>query len=347
MKKVLVLMVLLLFMLACNLPVAGGQPSLEDISASQTALPTETAVPTLPFPDPSQTPSPTTLVPIIPSLTPLPLPEIVSPSNVIEFPIGGTYEDIQGSVSSGENKTYRLGAAQGQVMSVSVFGGFFPIQIKGRDGTILCPIANKECFFWRGTLPISQDYYITINGAGDQTKYTLRVAINPPGQDVQYFNYKNTATGLSLRYPDTFAPVTPVPGNYKTEPELALRFIDTQAYEKTNLSEAYLFVSSTYNSSIVATCTDPNQNGGGPEQSVNTQGVNGYTFVHTSSDGAGAGNFYQQEIYRMVNRGVCYEVIYYFHSTNVGNYTPGTVTEFDRNSIFQQLYGVFSTFTIN
>jgi hypothetical protein len=96
----------------------------------------------------------------------------------------------------------------------------------------------------------------------------------------------------------------------------------------------------------VTTCTDPNPNGGGPEQVVGNEVINGYTFVHSTSDGAGAGNYYQQEIYRMVNKSVCYEVIYFIHYTNVGNYTPGTVTEFDSVALMQKFYGVFSTFTI-
>jgi hypothetical protein len=233
-------------------------------------------------------------------------------------------------------------------MSVSINGGYFPFEIQGRDGTVLCPTEeNKDCTFWRGVLPLTQDYFITVLSGGVQTNYMMRVAINPIGQDLQFFGYKNLTTGLTLKYPDTFGPVAAVPANYKTEPELALQYIDTKNYDKTNLSEAYLMVSSTYKSKVVATCTEPNQNGGAEEKLVGTEGINGYTFTHFSAEGAGAGNYYQQEIYRMANKGVCYEVIYYFHSTNVGNYELGTVSEFDRNAIIQQLYGVFSTFQIN
>jgi hypothetical protein len=174
----------------------------------------------------------------------------------------------------------------------------------------------------------------------------MRVAINPPGKEFQYFQYQNPATGLSLTYPDTFAPALPVAGNYKTDPELTLQFIDSKAYEKTNLSEVYLFVSSTAEAQTVATCTEPNQSGGGPEYPAGDEVVNGLTFVHSTSEGAGAGNYYQQEIYRTVHQNVCYEVIYYIHYTNASNYTPGTVTEFDRDAVMQQLDDVFSTFTI-
>ncbi len=138
----------------------------------------------------------------------------------------------------------------------------------------------------------------------------------------------------------------PVTGNYKITPELALYLNDNDTYIKTNLGEAYLFIGSSADPQIVSTCTDPNPNGGGPEQIIGDEVVNGFTFVHSTSSGVGAGNIYEQEIYRTNYNNVCYEVIYYLHSSNIGNYPPGAVTEFDRNAIIQKLYGVFSTFAI-
>ncbi len=332
---------LLLLLTACSLPAATdtAASTSEAILASPTVEVFPTTAPTL------VVPSPVPYVPPPSTLTPVPLPQTYVTQ--IQFDLGGTSDDIQGSVPAGGSNTYILGATQSQIMSVSILGGYFPLQIQGRDGQVLCPIEeNTECYFWRGALPATQEYYIIVKSSNDQTKYTLRVAINPPGIDAQYFQYQNPSTGLSLTYPDTFAPAIPVSANYKTEPELALQFIDSIAYDNTNLSEVYFLVSSTSDSQVVKTCTEPNQNGGSPEQVVGNEGINGYTFVHNRAEGAGAGNFYQQEIYRMVDSNVCYEVIYYIHSTNIGNYPPGTVTEFDSDAVLQQLYGVFSTFTI-
>jgi hypothetical protein len=149
-----------------------------------------------------------------------------------------------------------------------------------------------------------------------------------------------------LTYPDTFAPALPVVGNYKTEPEFTLQLIDSELYEKTNLSEVYLFFSSTAEAQTVATCTEPNQGGGGPEYPAGEEVVNGLTFVHSTSEGAGAGNYYQQEIYRTVNKNTCYEVIFYIHFTNASNYTPGTVTEFNRDAVMQNLQAVLSMIAI-
>ena len=328
--------------------------------ASSSPAPTQTSVienTTLPTQPIQFTPIPTFTAEVPPTAdfpTFTPSTALPDQPNVIQFAANGTYADIADTIAFGSSKTYSVNAMKGQIMSISILPqipdggwGYIPMQIKGADGSILCPqSADTECMFWRGALPSSQDYYVTLTPNGDVPQFVMRVAINPPGKDTQYFQYNNPATGLSLTYPDSFAPAIPVVGNYKIVPELALRFIDPSVYDKTNLSEVYLFISSTSDAQVVATCVEPNQNGGGPEQIVGNEVFNGFTFVHSTSEGAGAGNYYEQEIYRMIDKNVCYEVTYFIHSTNIGNYTPGTVTEFDRNFIMQKLYDVFATFTI-
>jgi hypothetical protein len=288
----------------------------------------------------------------IPAITPSTM--LAGQPNVIQFAANGTYTDIEDSIELGSSKTYSINAMKGQIMSISVLPqipdggwGYIPMQIEGADGTLLCPQSvDSECMFWRGALPSSQDYYVTLTPNGDVPQFVMRVAVNPPGKDTQYFQYNNPATGLSLTYPDTFAPAIPVVDNYKTNPELALQFIDSEVFDKTNLSEVYLFISSTSDSQVVATCTEPNQSGGAPEQIIGNEVINGFTFVHSTAEGAGAGNYYVQEIYRMVNDNVCHEVIYFIHYTNISNYPPDTVTEFDSDALMQKLNDVFSTFTI-
>lgn len=342
MKKITSLLLFSLLITACgaSLPAPTQTSVVEN-----TALPVFTPIPT--FMGETQTAD-------FPTFTP---PTALSnQSNSIKFAANGTYTDITDTIVTDASKTYSINAMKGQIMSISILPqipdgewGYIPMQIKGADGSILCPqLPDTACMFWRGVLPSSQDYFVTLTPDSDMSvlEFVLRVAINPPGKDVQYFQYNNPVTGVSLTYPDTFAPAISVYGNYKTDPELALHLIDSKAYEKTNLSEVYLFISSTSDAQVVAACTEPNQNGGGPEQVIGNEVINGFTFVHSTSEGAGAGNYYQQEIYRTVNQNVCYEVIYFIHSTNIGNYTPGTVTEFDRDAIVQKLYDIFVTFTI-
>lgn len=289
-----------------------------------------------------------------PAFTPLATAQ-PDPSNTIRFGAGGAWTDLSDSVDSGASKIYTLSAMQGQIMSVSVLAegdpgawGYFPIEIAGSDGSLLCPVeVNNECSFWRGKLPSTQDYFIKVKSGGDLTDFTLRVAINPPGKSEQTFRYKNPSSGIALVYTDQFAPMRfPSMANNKTEIELALQFIDTASYEKTNLGEAYFLLGSSADPLIVAACTDPNPNGGMPEEAKGTESINGYNFVRSQSVGAGAGNIYDQEIYRAAKNGVCYEVIYFIHYSNIGNYAPGTATEFDMDGLLQKLDGILSTFQV-
>ena len=339
MKKILSLLLLIVFLSACVAPsVTESVPeSVQVIQSTPTVIPSPTFTAIPPTVAPTES---------FPTYTP-PTVEAGQPIE-IRFPPNGTYVDVTDDIVTGGSKTYLLNAMQGQMMSVSVLpqvdaASTISMQIKGADGSVLCPMAvDEQCLFWRGMLPASQDYFVTLTPDGEGLQFVLRVAINPLNMGFQYFDFKS-ATGISLTYPDTFAPTLPVQGNYKTDPVLTLQLIESDLYEKTNLSEVYLIFSSSSDSKVVPTCTEPNQNGGGgPEYPAGEVTVNGLTFVHTTTEGAGAGNYYQQEIYRMVYNNACTEVVFFIHSTNVGNYTPGTVTEFDRDAVMKNLEAVLS-----
>jgi hypothetical protein len=347
-KNIAALSFLILAMLACNM-AAGTPVSAPELLPLSPTIQSVTVAPvtSTPIVLPTQTVQTPAFTPIAPAQPDLP--------NKIKFNPGGTWIDVSDSLAAGVSKTYHLNAMQGQIMSVSILAedmpgawGYFPLEIKGSNGTILCPVeVNTECNFWRGKLPSSQDYFITVKSGGDLTDFTLRVAINPPGKTEQLFQYKNPVTGFSLIYSDQFAPVRfPLSANNKTEINLALQFIDTNSYLNTNLSEVYFLPGSSSNPQTVAACTDPNPNGGAPEEAKGSQAINGYNFVHSQSVGAGAGNIYQQEIYRMADHGVCYEVIFFIHYSNIGNYPPGVVTEFDSSALMQKLDDILSTFTL-
>ncbi|MBI3162720.1 MAG: hypothetical protein HYZ23_09430 [Chloroflexi bacterium] len=345
MKKEFFLLFLLFLLASCASPVI---PLVESPVVEDTALPVLPATFT-PIPTFTETPLPTAGFPTFVAPTALP-----GQPNVIQFAAGGTYADVTDVIPMGASKTYSVNAMKGQVMSVSVLPqipdsgwGYVPMQIKGADGSVLCPqTLDQECSFWRGVLPGTQEYLVTLTPNGDVPQFVLRVAVNPPGTDFQYFQYQDPATGFSLAYSDAFVPALPVPGNYKFPPQLSLRLVDSSVYENTNLGEVFLFAGGTAEAQIVAACMESNVSGGGSEIVVGNETINGYTFVHSTADGAGAGNLYQQEIYRMANDGVCYEVIYYIHSSNIGNFPPGIVTEFDRNLVVQRLSEVFSTLII-
>ncbi|MDD5072062.1 MAG: MliC family protein, partial [Patescibacteria group bacterium] len=59
-----------------------------------------------------------------------------------------------------------------------------------------------------------------------------------------------------------------------------------------------------------------------------------YSFLTTN--GAAAGNFYEEEVWALPGTNPCIAVRYLIHSTNIGNYPEGTVTEFDRAGLKSQ-----------
>jgi hypothetical protein len=343
MKKILLSALLVLFMLtACNMgaatPAAMKQP--EVILASPTMQPTFTQIVPLAATSTLAVPSPAREIILPPTVAPAPQ---TLPSSAIQFARGGTWKDTLDSVPLNGSKTYTLNAMQGQIMSVSITGGYFPLQIQGRNGTILCPVEqNTECSYWRGTLPLSQDYFITVKSGGMETNFNLRVAINPPGKAEQTFAY--ASGNVTLKYSDQFAPARILSTlNHKTIPQLSLQLIDTSSYANTNLGEAYFSLGFSADAQIVATCTDPNQSGGGFEVSNGSVNFNGYNFAYSAASDAGAGNIYTQHIYRAVNNNTCYEAIYFIHSSNIGNYSPGVVKEFDQQALMNKFNGILAT----
>ena len=273
----------------------------------------------------------------------------------IRFAPGGTYLDIVDGISFGTSKVYSVSALQGQVMSVSVNTGLHadwmpvPIRISGADGAVLCPReADGECAtFWRGTLPATQDYLIELTPLNDIRGFTLRVAVNPPGATNQIFHYRSPVSGASFSYTDEFAPGRLPPyQSYKTEPEISLSYIDTQAFVNTNLFEAQILYGASKDPVVVGDCLQaspviPNEKITGEET------VNGRRFVRFEGGGAATGNFYEQIIYRTVDETACHELVLLIHSFSTGAFLPQIVIqEFDRPSLVRKFESILSTLVI-
>ena len=337
------ILVLALAALACNLgapaqPVSETPPSPTLELAPVTETPTPNILPVQPSPLPTQT-----LTPTQPPTQSSPGSGPVTNENRIQFPSGGTWVEVGTHLNEGDSIQYVLSALKGQVMSVSVEQNW-PFTVEVSDATTSLTDPNSERPFWRGTLPASGDYFITVKTQASED-FSMRVAINPPGQAYQYFDYTNPQDTVSFRYSDEFAPIASMPtGDFKGTPSLVLQFIRPDFYQPTtNLGEAYFLFSSISDSQKVATCMQP------LSQLETVQGqkdFNGYTFTQSEAIGVGAGNIYDQVIYRTVYNSICYEVVFYMHSGNIGNYTPGTVVEFDRAALVEKFEGILSTFTL-
>jgi hypothetical protein len=305
-----------------------------------------------PPPDATFTPSPTELS-ALPTFTSTPLPQHdgIYP---IRFASNGTYIDVVDSLLAGASKTYSINAMKGQVMSISILLSansswtVVPMKIVGADGTVLCPPEeNDRCYFWRGVLPATQDYFVTLTPEVDVWDFTMRVAIDPPGTTSQSFQYLSNNQEVSFSYTDDFAQVLfPEMYIYKFTPELALQFIDTESLVDTNLSEAYFMFGASDDAGIVESCTQP-VSLGGQEIIIGEVNIGGTPFLRSEAVGLGAGNAYEQTYYRTVYGGYCYEVTFFVHSTNIGNYPPESgVREFDRDALIQKFEAILSTLFI-
>jgi len=73
--------------------------------------------------------------------------------------------------------------------------------------------------------------------------------------------------------------------------------------------------------------------------------ISGYPFMKFSSNGAGAGNFYETTSYRGIVDGDCYAIDYTIHSTNLGNYSPEQgIKQFDKTKIEAELSKIINSF---
>jgi hypothetical protein len=300
---------------------------------------------------PTNTPPPLPTL-SLPSLTPVP-PASLTDQNATPVPIrfspNGTYVDVIDSILAGRSKTYSIHALKGQIMSISVHQNeqatwtYLIVTVVGGDKK---PICATDCQFWRGVLPATQDYLVTLYAPSDALDFTLRVAVDPPGTTTQSFLYENKYRNASFSYTDLFAP-TFYPGAQvsRIPPELSLQLIDSDSYINTNLNEAYFLFGSSTDAQILSECTQP-LSFGGPETVVGNVTINGVTFTKSQGGGVAAGNIYEQTYYRTVYNGTCYEITYFIHYGNIGAYQPGTVHEFDHDALIQKFNQILNTLTL-
>ncbi len=191
-KKVLFTCVLLVFLAVglagCKLPASGspppatGQPPVVPTSTTGIAAePTLTSAPPTAVPPPTQVP-PTAVPPPtqVPPTTAPPTAYSLPPASRIQFAAGGTGAVVEGVLNSGQTLYYVLAANATQTMSVKIQSpnGDVYLGITGADGQSFLDISAKQTT-WSGTLPSTQDYYLSVTAGDGKESYTLSVDIPP------------------------------------------------------------------------------------------------------------------------------------------------------------------------
>jgi membrane-bound inhibitor of C-type lysozyme len=189
--------------------------------------------------------------------------------------------------------------------------------------------ADESFVFWgKGNTA-----FITEGASQDQT-YMGCIVVSPDTSGTLTQIYATSTLGFSLRFPAGYV----LDGAYAyTEmgPGTAIKgvkvTIPAQATTGTNLSkDTYVSVEELPNA---ATCSADLFVDGGKASSFSDSGVD-YSVATTS--GAGAGNLYDEAVFAIPGSSPCTAVRYFIHSTQVGNYPAGTVTQFDRTGLVNQ-----------
>ncbi len=99
----------------------------------------------------------------------------------IEFAPGTTVATVSGNLGASGSDQYVLRALDGQTMNIDLnfAEGKAILVVWGADGQVLLS-DHPEASSFRGTLPITQDYYIMVKGSPDgSTSYIMTVTISP------------------------------------------------------------------------------------------------------------------------------------------------------------------------
>lgn len=151
-------------------------PSTDAGQATATAQPAETVAPTTAAE--TATVAPDTATPsTAATATPSPATATAAAIERISFASGSTYFDLVGKLAANEVRRYALGIAGGQFVELSVTpleGDALSFSLVGADGTVVHPDGDP---FFKGTVPTTQDYVLTITNRGGAVDFGLSLMI--------------------------------------------------------------------------------------------------------------------------------------------------------------------------
>ena len=180
-----------------------------------------------------------------------------------------------------------------------------------------------------------------------QTQPTVQVQQKQPAKPsatpAPTQTYKNLTYGFEFQYPASMGFTTPIYA--QLEDKVVQLTIPQADYPKTNFGDAAISVSASYAKTLAA-CLALNPPEGGDGFKTATK-FNGLSFFTTKGGGAGAGNDYATRTYRTYTKQqTCIEINETIHTSNIGNYTPGTVTSVNTQTVQDRLDVVLKTFKL-
>ena len=121
-------------------------------------------------------------------------------------------------------------------------------------------------------------------------------------------------------------------------------YISRDKYPGTNFDGAGVSVNIQNSLNTEAKCYDFKVSTNAAQNPGGDVSINGVSFKSATGGDAATGHFDKIQVYRNFHDGTCYEISTHIGSTNLGNYPPGTVKQFDENQVWQKLQGVVNTF---
>ncbi len=158
--------------------------------------------------------------------------------------------------------------------------------------------------------------------------------------------FRDTQSGVTFVYPEILALVdAPIRDT--------LYDFDTIAYFKfheffatgTNLSnDSYIEIKNTNDERYSCVSVHSEEDVGKVKSIIKIVGQ--YNWQRTEKRDAGAGNFFEELSYETNEVPYCLTVYMYLHSTNIDNYDPGTINEFDRIKIEDAIQTILGTLRV-
>ena len=169
----------------------------------------------------------------------------------------------------------------------------------------------------------------------------------PVAQEPQLIEYSSSTIGFSISYPRGFSAMEPYAYDQFGPKKLihGVKFmIPMRMATGTNLSSDDTGVSVEWLPRAKKCTADIYIPASVPAFTFIEKQVK-YSIATTS--GAAAGNLYEEKVYAIASSTPCTALRYFIHSTNIGNYDPGAVREFDRAALLKEFDAIRESLTFS